>query len=40
MARIVADVTRACDTRARLTLRGRAAQHDADVRDLTESDRP
>jgi len=29
-----------CDTQARLTLRYRAAQHGADVRDLTDSDRP
>jgi hypothetical protein len=40
MARIVADVARPCDGPARLTLRRRAAQHDRDVRDLTESDRP
>jgi len=40
MARIVADVAGPCDAQARLTLRRRAAQHDADVRDLTESDRP
>jgi hypothetical protein len=40
MSRIVADVAGPCDTRVRLTPRRRAAQHDADVRDLTESDRP
>jgi hypothetical protein len=40
MVRIVADARRSCDTPARLTPRRRAAQHDGDVRDLTESDRP
>jgi hypothetical protein len=40
MARIVADVTGPCEARVRLTPRRRAAQHDHDVRDLTESDRP
>jgi hypothetical protein len=39
MARIVADARPSCEALARLTPRPAAAQHDRDVRDLTETDR-
>jgi hypothetical protein len=39
MARIVADVPCAREAPMRLTRHGRAAQHDDEVRDLTQTDR-